>query len=948
MLLFDEPINPSIDAPTGAQSLASNFAVKWRGYQGTEPQHYQAHFNEICRLVGHAKPSDDLENANFEFQQTAPTPDDRNGVADVWLKDHFVMEYKKPGKSLDHAYAQTLKYRDSLGNPPLLMVSDFETIRIHTNFTRTVSDTYTITLDDLRDIERNATRKNALGVATATPLSVYQVLRYCFFEPGNLKPGHTPEQLTRAAAGVFKNISEELRRFNSNKDFEIARFLSQLLFCMFASDMGLLPKLLMTEYTQDVGDSPAEVFSARLNQLFDWMNEGNRIASPPIKRFNGGLFDGSKHDLEIVTSIMPLVREADALDWSQIEPAIFGTLFERIYNPEKRAQHGRHYTSRQDIETLIEPVVMMPLRREWDSLKSEIRAANAEEATQKLQSFIDQLGEVRILDPACGSGNFLYVALNLLHALERDVIGWALDNQVDPPISRIHPRQLFGIEIEEYAHQLASVVVWIGHLQNGARVGNIEDRDPILDPLDNIDCRDAIIDNSGPEPKPAEWPEVDFIVSNPPFLGNKRMRDEMGDDVVELIYQVWGDKVPNGVDLCAYWFEQARIQITHSKAKRAGLIATQSIRGGKSRRVLEKIKESGDIFFGISDRDWVLDGADVHISMVGFDAGDETELQMDRRKVGQINADLTSRSTDLTKARRLRENLDIAYQGVILVGPFELTEQRASDILQATNPGGFNNRDVIRPLFSAKDITDVPSNRWVIDFGTRSERSQAEKYEAPFELLEDRVFSNQLGTHTKTRKLWWLFASVRPKMRHALRNLKRFIATPLHSKHRVFDWIDSPAIANHSIGVFARDDDYSFGVLQSGVHEVWSRAMGTQVRDRTSGFRYTHTTCFETFPFPEPTDDQRDAIGDAANTLMAHRDNSLSGPFALHNGVKQKNTLTNLYNRNPSWLKADHEVLDRAVFDAYDWPENPQDLDDDTILERLLELNLTREPEKSG
>ena len=196
---------------------------------------------------------------------------------------------------------------------------------------------------------------------------------------------------------------------------------------MFASDVGLLKKQLMTEYTQEVGDSPAEVFTARLDQLFDWMNEGNHIASPPIKRFNGGLFDGSKHDIEIVTAIMPLVRQADALDWSQIEPAIFGTLFERIYNPEKRAQHGRHYTSRADIETLVEPVVMTPLRRDWENVKSAIRAGDADLVEMAAQDFVDRLGNVRILDPACGSGNFLYVALNLLQGLEREVITWALE-----------------------------------------------------------------------------------------------------------------------------------------------------------------------------------------------------------------------------------------------------------------------------------------------------------------------------------------------------------------------------------------------------------------------------------------------------------------------------------------------------------------------------------------
>ena len=944
MLLMDEPINPSMSAPNGIQSKVHDFRFKWHGYQGTEPQHYQAHFNEICEIVGVEKPSDDLENQDFEFQKSAPTPGDRNGIADVFLRDHFVMEYKKPGKNLDDAYSQALRYRDGLGNPPLLIVSDFETIRIHTNFTGTVSDTYTITLEDLHDIEQNATRKSALGIVSESPLSVYQVLRYCFHEPGNLKPSNTPDQLTQAAADVFWNISDELQRFNPNKDAEIARFLSQLLFCMFASDVGLLKKQLMTEYTQEVGDSPAEIFTARLDQLFDWMNEGNHIASPPIRRFNGGLFDGSKNDLEIVTSIMPLVRQADALDWSQIEPAIFGTLFERIYNPEKRAQHGRHYTSRADIATLVEPVVMTPLRRDWENVKSSIGTADAELAKLTVQDYLDRLGRVRILDPACGSGNFLYVALNLLHGLEREVIASALDLGIDPPETRVHPRQLLGIEIDEYAHQLASVVVWIGHLQNGARVGNIENRDPILDPLQNIDCRDAIIDDTSPEPRPADWPEVDFIVGNPPFLGNKRMREEMGDEVVERIYKVWGEHVPNGADLCAYWFEKARSQIANGQAKRAGLLATQAIRGGRSRIVLQNIKDSGDIFFAESDRDWLLDGAAVHTSMVGFDDGSETKRVFDGRNVDQIHSDLSSRKADLTKARRLRENQGIAFQGVTPLGPFLISNEKAQEMLADSNPSGIPNSDVVKPFITARDITERPRQHWIVDFGPDASLEFAQRFSMPFQHVETDVKPARTGTALDAEKPFWIFQRSRPAMRNAIQELERFVVTPLVSKFRLFKWEENPTLPDHSVGVFARDDDYFIGVLQSRVHEVWSRALGTQVRDRESGFRYTHTTCFEAFPFPEPTDDQRGAVADIAKTLMWHRKNVLTPTEMATEKMIREMTLTNVYNNNHAWLRNDHEKLDRAVFDAYGWSEDPADLDDDTILERLLELNLSREP----
>ena len=941
MLLMDEPFNPSRVAPSVAQALASDFARKWTSYQGNEVQHFQAHFNELCEIVGHENPHDDLNNRDFEFNQRVRTATESQGEADVFLRDHFIMEYKKLGLDLDAAYNQNLRYRDGLGNPPLLIVSDFETIRIHTNFTGKAPDTYIITLDDLLDIEQNATRRNSLGNVEQSPLSVYQVLRYCFYDPDYLEPAQTTDQITEAAADIFKKIAKDLQDYNTGKDAETARFLSQLLFCMFSSDMGLLPKQLMTQFTQELGTSPATIFPARLQRLFQKMSAGDPIETPPIKHFNGGLFDGRPNNLKIGNSIMPFVREADALDWSHIEPAIFGTLFERIYNPDKRAQQGRHYTSRKDIETLVEPVVMMPLRRDWETVKSAVQASDKHEDAKKIQDLLDRLGDVRILDPACGSGNFLYVALNLLHSLEREVIRFAIERDIEPPEPRIHPRQLLGIEIDEYAHQLASVVVWIGHLQNGARVGNIEDRDPILDPLNNIDCRDAIIDDSGPEPRPADWPEVDFIVGNPPFLGNKRMREEMGDEIVERIYGLWGDNVPNGADLCAYWFEKARTQIADGKVKRAGLLATQAIRGGRSRIVLQNIKESGDIFFAESDRDWLLDGAAVHTSMVGFDDGSETTRVLDGEMVDRIHSDLSSRKADLTKAQRLRENQGIAFQGVTPLGPFVISDEEAREMLADSNPSGYSNSDVIKPFITARDITERPREQWIVDFGPDAPVEYAESFSLPFQHVENKVKPSRKGTPLDSQKPFWIFQRSRPAMRSAIQELDRFIVTPRVSKHRVFKWICKPALPDTGVEVFASDDDYFIGVLQSRVHVVWSLALGTQLESRP---RYTHTTCFETFPFPEPTEDQRDAIADIAKTLMWHRKNVLTPLENTPEKMIREMTLTNVYNKNHRWLRSDHEKLDRAVFDAYGWSEDPADLDDDTILERLLELNLSREP----
>ena len=941
MLLMDEPFNPSRDVPSAVQTLAADFGRKWTSYQGNEIQHFQAHFNELCAIVGHPKPSDDLDNHDFEFNQRVRTATGSQGEADVFLRDHFIMEYKKPGLDLDAAYNQNLRYRDGLGNPPLLIVADFETIRIHTNFTGKAPDTYIIELDDLHDIEQNATRRNSLGVVDQSPLSIYQVLRYCFYDPDYLEPVRTTDQITEAAADIFNNIAKELQDYNTGKDVEIARFLSQLLFCMFSSDVGLLPKQLMTKYTHELGTFPATVFPARLNRLFQKMSVGDPIEAPPVKHFNGGLFDGRPNNLQIGNTIMPFVRQADALDWSQIEPAIFGTLFERVYNPEKRAQHGRHYTSRKDIETLVEPVVMRPFRRDWDNIKSSISDTDAELAKVTVQDFIDRLGNVRILDPACGSGNFLYVALNLLHGLEREVITWALDFGIDPPEPRVHPRQLLGIEIDEYAHQLASVVVWIGHLQNGARVGNIEDRDPVLDPLDNIDCRDAIIDNTGPKPKPAEWPDVDYIVGNPPFLGNYMMRQQLGDEYVEDLYEIWSGLVPSRADLCAYWFANAARYVVKSDQVRAGLLATQNIRGGDSRPVLDMINDIGQIFFAESDRDWQLDGASVHTSMIGFDNGTETNLTLDGKPVSIIHSNLTSRAANLTLARRLKENANISFKGLVKQGSFELDEQTALKLLSAQNPYSKPNSDVVKPFINARDIVGVPSNSWIVDFGTEMTETEASDYIAPFAHIKRhvKVARNQMRGEARTQ--WWMHQRPRPALRAALSGLSRYLVTPQVSKHRVFKWVSSDTLPSNAVVAFAREDDYFFGVLQSCVHEVWGLAMGSQLETRP---RYTPTSSFETFPFPNPSDTQRKAIEDAAKDLSETRNNVITPTKSTPKEMLREMTLTHIYNLRDPWLTRRHAKLDRAVFDAYGWSEDPAALDDDTILERLLELNLLREP----
>jgi type II restriction/modification system DNA methylase subunit YeeA len=456
---------------------------------------------------------------------------------------------------------------------------------------------------------------------------------------------------------------------------------------------------------------------------------------------------------------------------------------------------------------------------------------------------------------------------------------------------------------------------------------------------------DAILayDEQG-RPVEPEWPEAEVIVGNPPFLGGKRLRSELGDAYVDALFGLYDGRVPREADLVCYWFERARAQIAVAKTKRAGLLATQAIRGGANRKVLERIKETGDIFWAMSDQNWVLDGATVHVSMVGFDDGVEMSRELDGQVAGKVNANLTA-ALDLTAALRLPENIGLSFMGVTPAGPFTIEEEKVNTWMALPlNPNGKANGEVLRPYFNGQDIAARPRGVWTIDFGLMSENEAAE-FEAPFEHLRKHVYpirsTNRRASYARN---WWRYAEVRPEMRKAIEGLSRFVVTPRVSKHRLFVWVPHQALIDSAAFLFARDDDYFFGFLHSKPHELWARALGTQLREAESGFRYTPTTTFETFPFPwppgsEPVGDPRvEAIAQAARLLVEQRDAWLNPPGASEAELK-KRTLTNLYNQRPNWLDLAHKKLDAAVFDAYGWPH---DLTDEEILERLLALNLER------
>ena len=877
----------------------------------------------------------------------------------MWLKDHFGWEYKGKRKDLRAAYKQLLDYHEALGQPPLLVVCDLERFEVHTKWTGFESWTYHFDLTHLTSDEP----VRVTGARDETPqgaprLTAIQVLKALWEEPERLRPVRTTEEITAEAAELFEGVVAELRRWGTADAMGIARFVSRTVFCMFASDIGLLPRGAFSDLLRAQAENAKE-FRAALADLFRAMESGGRYGAQTIPWINGDLFDDDDVPDDLTTNEILTLQKLDALNWADVEPAIFGTLFERVLDPGVRAALGAHYTSRADIETLVEPVLMAPLRHEWEAAReaatearyqAQQRGATEETQLERIREhvapFLDRLTQVTVLDPACGSGNFLYVSLALLKGLEKEAIAYAgLQGVRFEP--RVHPRQLRGIETNEYAHELASMVIWIGYLQWKQRnIIPLDNEEPILQKLDQIALMDAIVDRSHRAgPREPEWPVADVIVGNPPFLGGKKLRRELGDEYVEAMFEVWEGRVQRTADLCCYWHEKARRMVHAGRVKRAGLLATQAIRGAANRGTLERIKESGDIFFAESNREWILDGAAVRISMVGFDDGSETRHELDGQLVAGINFNLTT-GLPLMEAVSLRENKGLGFMGVIRIGPFEVDGQSARRMLAHPNPDGRDNADVVRPWWIGEDLIGRPRDMWIIDFPPGTALEEAELYEAPFVYLAEHVEPfRSAHKQQELREQWWLLGSPRPPMRTALRGLSRFAATPLVSKHRLFRWLDSAVLPDARLIVFARDDDYFFGVLQSRAHELWALGLGARHgvgNDPT----YNTTTCFQTFPLPWPPGDEPadsplvEAIAEAARRLNELREGWLNpeGPLVGEDELKRR-TLTNLYNQRPAWLDTAHRRLDEAVFNAYGWPP---DLSDDEVLARLLALNQER------
>jgi len=944
-----------------------HFVNKWRYSTLTERSGAQQHFLDLCRLLEEPTPAEADPDGNFYcFEKGINKDSGAPGWADVWKRNCFAWEYKRKHGNLDAAFDQLRQYALALENPPLLIVSDMIRIRIRTNWTISVSESYDFDLDDLLD---GASR---------------QKLKWAMSDPEKLRPQETRQTFTERAAETFAVLAHSLRD-QGHPPEEVAHFVNRLIFCMFAEDVGLLPNHMFTRMLGEAFDHPEE-FTELAGMLFRAMSVGGRVGLESVKNFDGGLFEDDTA-LPMNREQIRITLKSARLNWSNIDPSILGTLFERGLDPDKRSQLGAHYTDKDKIMRIIRPVIVRPLLAEWGRSKEEIRkkvgraqSANSRSAASRFQnqgaklfdSYLDRLKSFIVLDPACGSGNFLYLALHALHDFEQRVQLEAEALGLQRTLPNVGPANVKGIELNAYAAELARVSVWIGEIQWLRRNGYAGSQEPILDPMETVECRDAILTPEGEEP---DWPEADVIIGNPPFLGGKRLNANLGRDYVAKLFAVYKDRVPHAADLVCYWFQKAGEQMDTRSAKRAGLVATNSIRGGRNNLVLQRAARSKPIFDAWSDEPWIIDGAAVRVSMVCLARADDEMAQQRRLNgnlVDEIYTDLTAGSlevaSDVTKAVPLAENAGVAFQGDIKGGGFDVSGDLARKWLrEPANPNGRTNSDVLRPWINAESIVQRPADKWIIDFGCQMELEDAALFEAPFEHVRRHVKPAwDLQPEDSRRPKWWLHQAPRSVMRKALTGLSRCIATPRVSKHRLFVWMDCRICPSSAVIVVARDDDAIFGILHSRIHELWSLRLGTWL-GMGNDPRYTHTTTFVKFPFPNglspdiPASDLADnphaqAIGSAARSLVEQRDRWLNPPELVacidepvpgypprlvprdqRAATRLKDrTLTNLYNLRPQWLTNAHNELDAAVAASYGWPA---DLSDELILHRLLVLN---------
>ena len=736
------------------------------------------------------------------------------------------------------------------------------------------------------------------------------------------------EKAARRLGDLYNALIERGRdrKWREYTELQAQRFVLQCVLAMFAEDLDLLPDNLFTRCVKDCIDQKLSSFDI-LGGLFQAMNTlGVTPAGryQDVEYFNGGLFK-EIHPIELEIGELRILDAAASADWSKVRPSIFGNIFEGAFQSDegkkKRHAHGIHFTSEGDIKRIVLPTVV-------DYWCDRINSAHT---LTELQALHQELSEYKILDPACGSGNFLYVAYQELKSVEFDLLQRL--QGLDPTrgyMSLVTPQQFFGMDINSFAVELAKVTLMIGRSMAMKKL-NLPESSLPLDTLDqNIVCTDALF---------TDWVKADAIIGNPPFLGGKRIRLNLGDDYINRVFAKFPD-VKDSVDFCSYWFRIAHDNL--DKRGRAGLVATNSISQGKSRAAsLDHICQNGGyIHDAVSTQEWSGEAA-VHVSIVNWSKQQPNLYNLDSKPVSRINSSLQA-EIDVSQAARLQANLNLCFTGVTSIGKgFVVSLQQ----VEVWNKADKNNQKIIRPFLEGNDLVENPYTglkNWIIDFNDMS-IEEASEYTQPFQWVKSKVKPERdLNRRQTYQTYWWQLGEKRPAMRQALASVSQYFAVPQTSKWAIFLPCSCEWLPNARTRIVASEDFYVLGVLTSRLHRIWMEAQMSTLEDRIS---YTHNSCFETFPFsqldPSTSKKSKQLIEKIRATMQELHQYRSQQMESKQWGITK---LYNAYFHEPaSQLYKLHAKLDKLVMQAYGFSEN-----DDT-LSKLLELNLQlAEREKQG
>ncbi len=851
---------------------------------------------------------------------------------------------------------------------------------------------------------------------------IQERLRTIWLDPLSLDPARETARVTREVAGKLAILARNLELQHSPK--AVAEFLTRCIFTSFAEDVKLLPERgwlsLLQSLRDDVGNFPPMA-----EALWQTMNDGgfSPILRAHVLKFNGGLFESTKA-LPLTRDQLGLLIEAADSRWRDVEPAIFGTLLERALDPDERHALGAHYTPRAYVERLVIPTLVEPLRDDWRNalavITQQINSGDSAAAIETAQEFHRKLCSTRVLDPACGSGNFLYVALEHMKRLEGEVLETLrslgeTQQALEHTGLTVDPHQLLGIELNPRAAVIADLVLWIGYLQWHFRTrGDAQPPIPVIRNFHNIVELDALLEYDEVVPaldakgrattewdrvtfkqhpvtgrkvpdlgsrkpifsyvnaKKRAWPQSDFIVGNPPFIGKgERLLKDLGEGYVQALRRAYKGVVPDGSDFVMYWWQKAAASVVLKSTRRAGLISTNSISQKFNSRVIASAlsgEHPGHLAFAIPDHPWIdsKDGAAVRIAMtvIASEVGEgvlETvtaevhsdcepgliDVSLDEH-LGLIHRNL-SIGVNVTAALPLQANAAVAGTGLILGSRgFVLS---ATDLNSLKRP-----LQLTHPLYTGTDVTERFRNFWVVDTHGLTEKEFRSASPELYQLISDRVRPDRNANRDeKLQDQWWLFRRSNQQIRSAIAGLSRFIVTPETSKHRFFVFLDQQIAPEHGLVVFGFEDGFHHGILSSAIHLTWSSHAGGTLEDRP---RYNKTVCFDPFPFPDCTEAQRNAVRDLADRLDAHRKRqqelhpwlTLTGMYNVLEKLRSGETFTdedrNIYEAGlVGILRLLHDELDAAVFDSYGWSRT---LTTEQILEKLVALNAERHAEEAG